>query len=582
MLRTARGREWRTFREPVAIIRATRPEEVSACLAEADRAVTNDGCYAAGYVAYGAAAAFGLPAHAPRAEGPPLVCFGLFEPDSVSSQRVLRSGGPYSTGPWRSSIDRAAYVDASRAIKARIEAGDTYQINLTFRSTASFSGDPMTLLRDLDAAQDGPWGAYVDDGRFAICSASPELFFRTDGDRIECRPMKGTAPRGLWPAADRQQAERLVASPKERAENVMVVDMVRNDLGRVAETGSVHVAALFQAERYPLHWQMTSTVVARIADKTLLELFEALFPSGSVTGAPKHSSMAIIRQLETTPRGIYTGAIGYLSPHRRGHFNVAIRTIVVDRQKGEAEFGVGSGIVWDSVDGDEYNECVLKSSILLARPAGSYAAGPHPAFQLLETIGWTPEGGFVLLDRHLTRLQGSAECFGFACDPAEVRTVLERAVSDLARPAKVRLLLGRDGAIVCQAMDLPRATGHPMRLALAADPIDPASVFLYHKTTARGVYERARASRPDADAVLLWNPSREITEATEANVIVEMGGEKVTPPVECGLLAGTLRAELLATGAIRERRVRIDDLPHATAVWLINSVREWMPVTMIE
>ena len=542
----------------------------------------NDGCYAAGYVAYEAAAAFGLPTHAPRADGPPLVCFGLFEPDSVTSQRALRTGGSYSTGAWHSSIDRAAYVDAIRAIKARIEAGDTCQINLTFRSTASFSGDPVTLLRDLDAAQDGPWGAYVDDGRFAICSASPELFVRVDGDRIECRPMKGTASRGLWPAADRQQAERLLASPKERAENVMVVDVVRNDLGRVAETASVDVAALFHAERYPLQWQMTSTVVARIADKTLLELFEALFPSGSVTGAPKHSSMGIIRELETTPRGIYTGAIGYLSPHGRAHFNVAIRTIAVDRQRGEAEFGVGSGIVRDSIDGDEYNECVLKSSILLTRPPGSYAAGPHPAFQLLETIGWTPDGGFALLDRHLSRLQGSAECFGFACDLAEVRTVLEGAVRDLAGPAKVRLLLGRDGAIVCQAVDLPRSTDRPMRVALAADPIDPANVFLYHKTTARDVYERARAARPDADAVLLWNRSGEITEGTEANVIVEIGGDKVTPPVECGLLGGTLRAELLATGAIRERRVRVDDLARATGIWLINSVREWMPVTMIE
>jgi para-aminobenzoate synthetase/4-amino-4-deoxychorismate lyase len=580
-LRTARGREWRTFREPVRVVRAVRVDEVAPCLAEVDRAVRRDGCYAAGFVGYEAAAAFGLPTGTLSPDGLPLACFGLFHPDSVTSERALPAGGTYHTGPWRASMARAAYAEAIGRIKARIESGDTYQISFTVRLTAPFAGDPIALLRDLDLAQDGPWGAYVDDGRFAICSASPELFFRIDGDRIECRPMKGTAPRGLWAAADRQQAERLVTSEKQQAENVMVVDMVRNDLGRVADIGTVQVAALFVAEQYPLQWQMTSRVEARTSKRSLLQLFEALFPSGSVTGAPKHSSMGIIRELETAPRGIYSGAIGYLSPRGRGHFNVAIRTIAIDRRRGEAEFGVGSGVVWDSVEGDEYDECLLKASLLLTRPPGSYAAGPHPDFQLLETIGWAPDAGFALLERHLSRLQESAECFGFSCDVAEVRIVLENAVADLAGPARLRVLLSRDGAIVCEGADLSIPDGRPLRAALAADPIDPASVFLYHKTTMRGLHERARASRPDAEAVLLWNASGEVTEATEANVVVEIGGEKVTPPIECGLLGGTLRAELLASGAIREGRVQIGDLPRATGLWLINSVWGWMPATLI-
>jgi para-aminobenzoate synthetase/4-amino-4-deoxychorismate lyase len=580
-LRSARGREWRTFREPVAVLRATRPDDVARCLAEIDRAVRSDGCYAAGFVGYEAAAAFGLPTHTPSPDGLPLVCFGLFHPDTVTSERALPAGGAYHTGQWRASIDPAAYAAAIRRIKSRIESGDTYQINFTFRLTAPFAGDPVALLRDLDIAQDGPWGAFVDDGRFAICSASPELFFRVDGDWIECRPMKGTAPRGLWAAADRQQAEHLVTSEKQQAENVMVVDMVRNDLGRVADLGTVQVAALFVAERYPLQWQMTSRVEARMARGSLLHLFEALFPSGSVTGAPKHSSMGIIRELETAPRGIYTGAIGYMSPRGRGHFNVAIRTIALDRRTGQVEFGVGSGVVWDSVERGEYDECLLKASILLTRPPESYAAGPHPEFQLLETIGWAPDAGFALLERHLSRLQESAECFGFACDVTEVRALLEIAVADLAGPARLRVLLSRDGAIVCEGADLGVPAARPLRAALAADPIDPASVFLYHKTTVRDVYDRARASRPDAEAVLLWNPSGEVTEATEANVVVEIGGEKVTPPVECGLLGGTLRAELLGTGAIHEQRVRVDDLTRATGVWLINSVRGWTPATLV-
>ena len=581
-LRSARGREWRTFRDPIGVLRATRADEVVQCLRDVDRAVRRDGCYAAGFVTYEAAAAFGLPTQdaSPDDAGLPLVCFGLFAPDSVAPERSLPAGGSYQTGEWQPSIDDAAYADAIRRIKTRIEAGDTYQINFTFRLTAPFTGDPLALLRDLDVAQDGPWGAYVDDGRYAICSASPELFFTIDGDRIECRPMKGTAPRGLWPAADRLQAERLRASAKNRAENVMVVDMVRNDLGRIAETGSVEATSLFDVERYPLQWQMTSTVQARVRDRELPRLFEALFPSGSVTGAPKHSSMAIIRELETRPRGIYTGAIGYLSPNGRGHFNVAIRTIAIDRERqGTAEFGVGSGIVWDSVERDEYDECLLKALILLKRPAGSYAAGPHPEFRLLETIGWTPAGGFALLPRHLERLRESAECFGFEYDAGDVRTLLDLAVADLTGPSKVRVLLNRDGAIVCEGITLAAPPAEPLLVGLASEPIDAGDVFLYHKTTRRDVYEQARASRPDVDAVLLWNRDGELTEATEANIVVELDGEKVTPPIECGLLAGTLRAELLETGAIVEQRVGVADLPRATSLWLINSVRGWMKAT---
>jgi para-aminobenzoate synthetase / 4-amino-4-deoxychorismate lyase len=577
-LRTERGRAWRTFRDPVRVLRATRPADVLDCLEDVQRAVRRDGCYAAGFVTYEAAAAFGLPTHDTTSDpgALPLVCFGLFTPDTVASQRSLPSGGTYSTGPWEPSLDEAGYADAIRRIKGRIEAGDTYQINFTFRLDASFSGDALALLRDLDGAQDGPWGAYVDDGRHAICSASPELFFRIEGDRVTCRPMKGTAPRGLWPAADRRQAERLRASAKNRAENVMIVDMVRNDLGRIAEVGSVEVVSLFDVERYPLQWQMTSTVDARGRTLALPRIIEALFPSGSVTGAPKHSSMAIVRELESRPRGIYTGAIGYLSPNGRGHFNVAIRTIAIDRERGSAEFGVGSGVVWDSAERDEYAECLLKASILLDRPAASYAAGPHPDWQLLETIGWTPDAGFALLDRHLQRLRESAECFGFAYQEEDVLALLKNAVGDLSAPSKVRVLVSRDGAVVCEGIHLAPPGEGPLVVALAAEPVDAADVFLYHKTTRRAVYNRARASRADVDAVLLWNAAGEVTEATDANVVVELDGRTVTPPVECGLLAGTLRAELLATGAIVEQRVGVADLPRASGVWLINSVRGWM------
>jgi len=577
-LRTPRG--WRTFRNPFEVLQATRPEDVVACLVEVEQAVRR-GAYAAGFVTYEAATAFGLVTRDVSAGALPLVAFGLFSPDCVTSDARLPAAGTYRAGPWQPSIDYGQYADAIRRIKVRIEAGDTYQINFTFRLTAAFEGDPLALLRDLDAAQDGPWGAYVDAGRHVLCSASPELFFAIDGDRLECRPMKGTAPRGLWPEADRLLAEGLHASEKNRAENVMVVDMVRNDLGRIARTGSVETGPLFRVERYPLQWQMTSSVRARADGVGLPRLFEALFPSGSITGAPKHSSMGIIRELETAPRGIYTGAIGYMSPHGRGHFNVAIRTIAIDRERQEAEFGVGSGIVWDSVERDEYEECLLKASILLKRPPSSYAIGSRPDFRLLETIGWTPDGGFALLPRHFERLRKSAVSFGFECDVAEIETMLKTAIADLPAPAKIRVLLSRDGAIVCEAVDLSPPLDRRVRCAIAADPVDPADVFLYHKTTWRDVYDRARASRPEADAVILWNAAGDVTEATDANVIVLIDGRKVTPPIESGLLAGTLRAELLETKEIVEARVSVAQLKSARRVWLINSVRGWLEAEVI-
>jgi para-aminobenzoate synthetase/4-amino-4-deoxychorismate lyase len=572
ILRTPWGGPWRAFREPSAVLTATKVDDVSRVIADVDRAVRTDGLYAAGFVTYEAAAAFGLPARPAEAGGLPILCFGLFTPDRVTFQGRPRAAGRFEHSTWDPSIDRAAYLEAVRRIRERIEAGDTYQINFTFRLRAKWSGDPLALLADLDAAQAGAWGAYVDTGRHVICSASPELFFSLNRNRLECRPMKGTAGRGLWPAADLARAEALRESTKDRAENVMIVDMVRNDLGRIARVGSVDVTSMFDVERYPRQWQMTSTVVCDARGARLPAIFDALFPSGSITGAPKHSSMDIIGALEDSPRGIYTGAIGYVSPNGRSHFNVAIRTITLDRDTRAAEFGVGSGIVWDSVDRDEYDECLLKASILAPR---------QEPFRLIETIGFVPGRGYLLLDRHFARLRASADYFGYVFDEAAARGMLEIAIGDLRGASKLRLLLSRDGSLVCEAVDLVAGPPPPVRAAVAPDPVDPADVFLYHKTTRREIYERARASRPNADAVILWNKDGDVTEATEANVVAEIGGRKVTPPIESGLLAGTLREELLEAREIEARRVSVDELRRAERIWLINSVRGWMEATVV-
>jgi para-aminobenzoate synthetase / 4-amino-4-deoxychorismate lyase len=571
ILRTPWGGPWRAFRGPSAVITAWSPDEVRPCLEAVERAVREEGLYAAGFVTYEAAAGFGLPAREMAPEGLPLVALGLFSSSNVTFQGRPRPIGAGRAGPWTPSITHEAYLQAVERIKIEIAAGNTYQINLTFRLRAPWSGDPLAVLADLQAAQRGLWAAFVDTGRHAICSASPELFFAWNDGRIECRPMKGTAPRGLWTADDLRQGAALQASAKNRAENVMIVDMVRNDLGRIATAGSVEVGSLFDVERYPRQWQMTSTVAGQVPDARMPEMFEAMFPSGSVTGAPKHSSMGIIRDLECSPRGVYTGAIGYFSPRGRGHFNVAIRTVMLDRDTGRAEFGVGSGIVWDSVERDEYDECLLKASILME---------PEPPFRLLETIGYSPESGFVLVERHLDRLAASAGYFGYAFDRDEARAMLAQAQGDLRGASRIRLLLGRDGTMVCEAVDLGLSRAHPLRAVLAPDPIDPADVFLYHKTTRREVYEAARAARPGADAVILWNPDREVTEGTEANLVALIDGRKVTPPVECGLLAGTFRADLLARGEIVEARIPMDALRRAERVWLVNSVRGWMDLVL--
>jgi para-aminobenzoate synthetase/4-amino-4-deoxychorismate lyase len=376
--------------------------------------------------------------------------------------------------------------------------------------------------------------------------------------------MKGTAARGLWSAQDQQRAAALRASEKDRAENVMIVDMVRNDLGRVAEMGSVSVPKLFTVEQYPTVWQMTSTVVARTG-ASLAQLFGATFPPASITGAPKCRTMEIIAELETSPRRVYTGAVGFVAPDGRTQFNVAIRTVLIDRVRGEAEYGVGGGIVWDSDCDREAEECRTKSRIL---------GFSRPPFELLESLLWRPGRGYYLLRRHLWRLRESARYFGFPVDLGQAREELDRLAAGLpAGRHKVRLLLSRQGTIRVEAAPVAANPADPVAVALAREPVDPDDVFLYHKTTCRRVYEQAAKAHPGVADVILHNCRGEVTESTVANVVAEIDGRLCTPPVHCGLLPGTCREELLARGTIVERVITIEELLGSPAVYLVNSVR---------
>ena len=453
-------------------------------------------------------------------------------------------------------------------IRRRLFEGETYQVNFTFRLTAAQPADPWSLFLSMVAAQGAHCSAYVDTGDYVICSASPEICFRLDGEKLVSHPMKGTSRRGRYTEEDHRLAEALRTSTKDQAENVMIVDMIRNDMGRVAVPGTVAADPLFQVERYPTVWQMTSTVSSQTR-ASVADIMTALFPCASITGAPKTRTMKIIADEESTPRRIYTGCLGYIAPRRVAHFNVAIRTVLIDRTAGQAEYGVGGGIVWDSRTASEYDECWLKAGVV---------TGQLPApFQLLETILWQRDGGFFLLDRHLSRLADSAAYFGIPCSSSAILATLEdRGRTFIADAYRVRLLVDGSGTVTLEAAPFEQVPARDtLKVALAATAVDPDDRFLYHKTTRRAVYERARSECPGFDDVLLWNSSGELTESTIANVVVEHDGAYVTPPVSCGLLAGTYRAELLAKGDIREGIIRIVDLTPGTRVHLINSLRKW-------
>jgi para-aminobenzoate synthetase/4-amino-4-deoxychorismate lyase len=568
------GRSFR-FREPRGVVTAWTVDDVLPALARVEAAV-DAGLHAAGFVAYEAAPAFdpALATHPPR-EGLPLLRFALFarREEVAGEAEAPASPESYTLGEWRPSISNADYMERVERIRSLIAAGDTYQVNLTFRLCAEFDGDDAALYSRLAQAQRSAFCAHLRFGGAAIVSASPELFFRWTGDELELRPMKGTRPRGRWEAEDDALAAELLASPKERAENLMIVDLLRNDAGRISRFGSVTVPRLFEAERYETVHQLTSTIRSRTLPGTrLTDVFRALFPCGSITGAPKVRTSQIIAEMEDGPRGVYTGAIGFVSPGE-AVFSVAIRTLVLDRRAGTAELGVGSGITYDSAAGAELRECTDKARFTRRTPND---------FRLLETLLHEPGAGFFLLEGHLARIASSARYFGFLLDPDEVRDALSTAVAASANGAmRVRLLVSRDGGVSVDAQPFA-LDASTVRIAFSAEPVDSADALLYHKTTRRDAYERRAAERPDCGDVLLLNERGEVTESTIANVVVRIGGQMWTPPLECGLLPGVLRAELLRTGDVRERILHPDDLHAADTIYLVNSLRKWRCAELVD
>ncbi|HSJ13390.1 MAG TPA: aminodeoxychorismate synthase component I, partial [Longimicrobiales bacterium] len=477
---------------------------------------------------------------------------------------------------WTPSCDAALHGAAVRDIREAIARGDVYQVNHTVRFAAEAgTGDDARADRiryeRLRRAQPHALAAYLDLGAWRVLSASPELFFRRRGDTIETRPMKGTRRRGRWAAEDEALAAELAASEKDRAENLMIVDLLRNDLGRIARTGTVRVPALFAVERYRTVWQMTSTIAADIPESCGLDdVFRALFPCGSVTGAPKIAAMKFIARLESAPREVYCGAIGFVEPGGDATFSVAIRTAWRDVARGTLEYGAGGGITWDSDPAAEWQEVLAKTAILTWRPA---------PFRLLETMR-AERGAIVRLDRHLERLLASGTFLGIEVDVDAVRAALQEVAAAATAPVRVRLLVGGARNIEVQSAALTPLVP-PVSVALARTPVDSRDPFLCHKTTQRDAYDQRMAEHPGRFDVALVNERGELTEFTRGNIVLELRGERLTPARECGLLDGVFRRTLLERGDVREAVLTPADLAAAPRIWLINSVREWVPAQVV-
>lgn len=581
---TGHNRDRLVFGAPRAILAARSPGAVRPALRRAEQEA-RAGAWVVGYIAYEAAPAFD-PALRTRAPEPPapLLWFGVFDaPDVTTAPLSVPDVEPPA---WRPDVTRTGYDRAVADIRDAIAAGSVYQVNHTFRMRAACDIDPAALHDALVGGGHGTYHALIETPGWAIVSASPELFFEVNDRTITTRPMKGTARRGRWPEEDARSARSLAASAKDRAENLMIVDLLRNDLGRIAQFGSVAVTDMFAIESYPTVHQMTSTITARLADGIMLDdIFAAVFPCGSVTGAPKIAAMQHIAELETSPRSAYCGSIGVIRPDGSTTFNVAIRTVVMDTAARTAAYGAGGGITWDSSAAAEYEEAIGKAAMITERV---------PDFALLETMRL--ENGTILRrDLHLARLAASAAYWNFDAHVGErAAAALARHCAEAATGAwRIRLTAARDGSIDITRTPLTDVPGRPPQathggiaplpqVALAGAPVHSRDRLLHHKTTARAVYDAFRAQHPEALDVLLFNEHRCITEFTNGNVVCEIAGQLVTPPRAAGLLAGTFRAQLLADGVVVEREMNVEQLRDASRVWRINSVREWVEVAVTD
>ncbi len=471
-----------------------------------------------------------------------------------------------------SNIEKNEYVKDINYIREAISNGETYQVNYTFKTKFQFDGNTEKLFYDLCMKQSVSYSAFIRFDDWDILSLSPELFFRRNKDKLIVKPMKGTIKRGVNNEDDEVKSCELYNSIKNRAENVMIVDLLRNDIGKISKIGSVKVSKLYEIEKYETLFQMTSTIESQLKyDTSWTKLIASIFPSGSVTGAPKINTMRIIDKLEKEPRGIYTGSIGYISPNNCGIFNVAIRTVVINKAEKYGEMGIGSGIVYDSSAEAEFDECILKANFLTSR---------YVDFQLIETM-LLQDNKYYLLDLHLRRLKESSEYFGFQYDEEKIITTLNDNCSD--GKYRIRLLLSKDGEITVTKSRLDDIGSDPKIVTFSDIKTDPDNIFYYHKTTNRNIYDQElkKAREEGYFDILFINDRYEVTEGAISDIVIKDEDIYYTPPVRSGLLNGVFRQHLFESNfPIEEKVLKREDILNAKKIYLINSVRGMMEVTL--
>ncbi|MCB9481555.1 MAG: chorismate-binding protein [Desulfobacteraceae bacterium] len=563
------GKSFYAFSEPLEIVRCRDFENVEDSLVYIEKMVAA-GYFAAGFVSYEASKAFDSKFFVKQNKISDYLWFGIYKKvDVIDIDSFLRDEKSDWNPEWKIPLSYEDYEKKIEFIKNRIEQGDIYQLNFTFLMSCFVNEPAFDIFVKHFAGLDSPYCGFVETDEFAVISASPELFFSLENDILISKPMKGTIKRGINAEDDEINKNILAHSIKDQAENVMILDMMRNDFSKISEKSSVKAEKIFEIEKYSRVFQMTSTVKCR-TNATISEIFKALFPCASITGAPKIKAMEYISGLETSQRGIYTGAMGYMMPGRKSVFNVSIRTLYIDKKKELGFYGTGGGIVWDSRAEEEYEECMSKALVV---------SEPEPDFMLLETMLYLPGKGFYLEDYHVKRIVESAKYFSFEFSLEKFIDSLKKFRSD--RFLRVRVLFSRNGGLSFENFELvdnPLEKRIKWKVCLADENISSKNRFLYHKTTNRKIYENILSKYKKFDDVILVNEKNEITESCYANVVIQKNGCLYTPHYSCGLLPGTMRQYLLDEKKIQEKIILKNELKDCEKIFLINSVRGFIEV----
>ena len=563
-IRCPKTLQWRYFEKPTEVLVARNLSEVEALVNRVEKLVNEKKWYAVGFVSYEASPAFNSDMITSNNSRFPLACFALFDDylmvDQVDSYTIKE------TPLWRSSISVGNYMQNISSIKKLIERGDIYQINYTTQFKTNLE-NPKDFFCHF--VTDEPYACYIETNQFQILSASPELFFELDGEKIQTRPMKGTAPRFDSLKLDNESRDQLLRSKKNKAENLMITDMMRNDLSKIAELGSVIVSDPFKVEKFSTVWQMTSTVSARTG-ASLLEILAAMFPCASITGAPKNKSMEYIKDFEKRTRDLYTGTIGMIEPGRKAVFSVAIRTAIRDAESGETVYGSGGGIVWDSKPVLEFKEVSYKARILKSVKL-------NDDFYLFETMRLHSKTGITLLTKHIMRLERAADYFGISFSEIATREFVENKIKALETDfdTRIKLTLDANGKLDLYYSPISKPFQTNQLVQFASTPVSANNIFLYHKSNIREVYDAAQREMPPLVEPILFNQESEVTETNISNIVYQKDGELFTPPVRCGLLPGIMRSHLLENKIIKERVIIKNDLLKVDRLFLINSLRGW-------